>query len=675
MPRRRSGGSPLPRAARAIALPLRHDRNAGQRGVAVIVGTAGHVDHGKTALIQRLTGIDTDRLKEEKARGLTIEPGFAYPEVADDVELGFIDVPGHVRFLHHMLAGSAGVDTVLLVVAADDGVMPQTREHLQILTLLGLDRGLVALTKVDRVDTERRCQVRKEIATLLADTPLAGAPIVEVSSHSGEGVEALRDRLWTAAAAQHQATAQGHFRLAVDRVFTKTGAGLVVTGTAFAGQVAQGDEVRLVPAGLKARVRGLRRQHRDSRWAQQGDRVALNLAGNHIDRDSIQRGGWIVAEALETPPLRRLDVQLRLLDGAPELKHWAAIHAHLGVTRLSGRIALLEGQRLAPGEHMLGQLVLDAPVHACLGDRFVIRDPAGRLTLGGGTVLDGAPPRRGQRRPERLAWLAALAECATIAPLDLTPALREGLHRRPVGIDLHALARNANAEVQALVETVKSLGGETLTTAQAARSFSAEAISALETRLLDTVAANHQREPSMLGTERARLIRQAMPALPEATGRQLLERLIEDGKLEAHGPFVALPGHQVSLGEEEEALWARLEPRIAAAPFQPPRVRDLATSEHLDVGRIREVLAACARLGRLYQVRRDHFYPAEAVAEMAATVHLLEREHGSIRAAAFRDRIGTGRKLAIHILEFFDKVGFTRRVGDERVIRNADIWP
>ncbi|QTP56813.1 selenocysteine-specific translation elongation factor [Billgrantia sulfidoxydans] len=646
----------------------------------MIIGTAGHVDHGKTALIRCLTGIDTDRLKEEKARGLTIEPGFAYPAVADGIELGFVDVPGHVRFLHHMVAGSAGVDTVLLVVAADDGVMPQTLEHLQILTLLGLGHGLVALTKVDRVDTARRRQVHEQIAALLAGTPLAGAPIVEVSSHSGEGVEALRERLWTLAARQPEAPARGHFRLAVDRVFTKAGAGLVVTGTAFAGQVTQGDAVRLVPNGLTARVRGLRRQHREGEWAQQGDRVALNLAGPHIDRDAIRRGDWVVAEALETPPLRRLDVQLQLLDDAPPLKHWAPVHAHLGVGRISGRVALLEGQRLAPGEHMLGQLVLDEPVHACLGDRFVIRDPAARITLGGGTVLDGDPPRRGQRRPERLAWLAALAECAATAPLDLTPALREGLSRRPGGIDLHALAHNANVEVSALAEAVSALGGETLTSAQTTRSFSAEAIKALQARLLDTVAANHEREPSMLGTERARLTRQAMPELPEATGRQLLERLIAGGKLEAHGPFVALPGHRAVLSEADEALWRRLEPLIASARFQPPRVRDLVAigefeKERLDEARVREVLTACARLGRLYQVRRDHFYPAGTVAEMAAIAQSLEREHGRIRAAAFRDRLGTGRKLAIHILEFFDKVGFTRRIGDERVLRHTEMWP
>ena len=640
----------------------------------MIVGTAGHVDHGKTALIQQLTGIDTDRLKEEKQRGLTIEPGFAYPEVDAGIELGFVDVPGHARFLHHMVAGSAGVDTVLLVVAADDGVMPQTLEHLQILTLLGLERGLVALTKIDRVDAARRRRVRDEIAALLVATPLAGSPIHEVSSHTGEGVSSLRSQLWMLAARQREKTAHGHFRLAVDRAFTKSGAGLVVTGTAFSGCVARGDEVRLVPSGITARVRSLRRQHRESEQARQGDRVALNLAGAGISRDVIRRGDWVVADALETPALRRLDMELQLLDTAPTVKHWSPVHIHLGVGRHGGRISLLEGQQLAPGQRMLGQLVLDEPVHACLGDHFVVRDASGRITLGGGVVLEGAPPRRGQRRPERLAWLAALAGCTAAMPLDLTPALREGLRLRPEGIDLHALARNANVDMQALVESVQALGGEMLASHAQARGFSAQAIAALEARLLDSVAANHAREPSLLGTERSRLARQAMPELPEAVCRQLQERLIARGELEPHGPFVALPGHHASLGEADEALWQRLEPLIAAAPFQPPRVRDLAASESLDEARVREVLIACARLGRLYQVRRDHFYMAAAVAEMAAIVQTLECKHARVRAAAFRDCIGTGRKLAIHILEFFDKVGYTRRVGDERVIRSAGMW-
>ncbi|SFU53116.1 selenocysteine-specific translation elongation factor [Halomonas korlensis] len=645
----------------------------------MIVGTAGHVDHGKTALIQQLTGIDTDRLKEEKARGLTIEAGFAYPEADTELDLGFVDVPGHERFIHNMLAGSAGIDTVLLVVAADDGVMPQTIEHVQILQLLGLTNGIVALTKIDLVDEARSAEVQREIAALLADTPLAGAPIYPLSSRSGEGVAALRDALWSMAAAPRQAPVQGQFRLAIDRAFSKPGAGLVVTGTALSGRVRQGDPVRLVASGRTARVRRLRRQHRPSDQARQGDRVALNLAGAGIERDDVQRGDWVVADALETPALKRLDIHLQLLDGTAVMAHWTPVHVHLGVTRVMGRVALLEGPRLAPGGRMLSQLVLDRPVHACLGDRFVIRDQGGHATLGGGVVLDGNPPRRGQRAPTRLAWLAALAEAVADAsrkgpPIELRRPLQVALDARPDGLDLAAIAWHTNTPLDALVAIVESLEGRVVVAQHEVRAFSHQAIEALETRMLDIVAANHQREPAMPGTERARLNRQAMPGIPGAVFRPLLKALIDAGRLERQGPFVALPGHRAGLDAADETLWQRLAPLLAATPFQPPRVRDMARDEGLDEQRLRAALTACARLGRLYQVRKDHFYLDTAVRDMAAIIQRLEAQHGTVRCADFRDRIATGRKLAIHILEFFDSLGYTRRVRDERVIRQADLW-
>lgn len=641
----------------------------------MIVGTAGHVDHGKTALIQQLTGIDTDRLKEEKARGLTIEAGFAYPDVGPELELGFVDVPGHEKFINNMLAGSAGIDTVLLVVAADDGVMPQTVEHVQILTLLGVARGRVALTKSDLVDEARCDEVRQQLKALLAGTPLADAPIHTLSSRSGKGVEALRDALWAQAAERYNEAPRGLFRLAVDRVFTKAGAGLVVTGTALSGSVAAGDELKLVPAGLHARVRSLRRQHRESQAAWQGDRVALNLAGSGMERSIIARGDWVVSQGLDTPALTRMDARLELLDSVSALKHWAPVHVYLGIAHVTGRISLLEGQRLEPGQRMLAQLVLDSPVHACLGDRFVIRDHGDHVTLGGGMVLDGNPPRRGQRAPKRLTWLEALSQCAAMGRAsDLQRPLEAGLELWPDGLDLTLMARNVNCEQAALAALVESVDGRVMTAQGQARAFSREAIEMLERRTLEILAANHEREPSMLGTERERLSRQVMPGLPSAFFRPLLNTLIDAGRVAQHGAFVSLPGHQVTLEEADEAIWQRLQPLIAAHPFEPPRVRDMAASEGMDEQRIREALVACSRLGRLYQVRKDHFYPAFTVRDMAVIIQSLAERYGAVRAADFRDRIGTGRKLAIQILEFFDRLGFTRRVRDDHAIRRPDMW-
>ncbi|MHB0777466.1 selenocysteine-specific translation elongation factor [Halomonas sp. WWR20] len=641
----------------------------------MIVGTAGHVDHGKTALIQRLTGIDTDRLKEEKARGLTIEAGYAYPDIDADIDLGFVDVPGHERFIANMLAGSAGIDTVLLVVAADDGVMPQTIEHVQILKLLGLAHGMVAMTKCDLVDAARRQAVKQEIATLLAETPLAGAETFEVSSRSGEGVAALREHLWALAARQHETPAMGHFRLAVDRAFTKAGAGLVVTGTVVSGVLEEGETVHLFPSGLKARARGLRRQNRASRFSRQGDRLALNLAGSGIDREVIGRGGWVVADALATPERQRLDISLELLDTAARLKHWSPVHIHLGATHVTGHVSLLEGQRLAPGGRMLGQLVLDAPVHACLGDRIVLRDHGAQSTLGGGVVLDGTPPRRGQRAPKRLAWLGALRDSVLAgAPYDLQRPLEAALELRPEGLDLTAFAHNANRDIDSLAGLVEALGGKVVTVQGETRAFSRPALEALETRILAIIASNHEREPAMLGTERERLRRQVMPGLPSNLFRPLLNGVIRKGKVEQHGAFLALPGHQANLDEADRALWHELRPLLEAKPFEPPRVRDIAAAKGLDEQRIREVLIASARLGEVYHVRRDHFFVASAIRDMAAIVEELTETQGAARAANFRDRIDTGRKLAIQILEFFDRLGFTRRVQDDHVIRRTDMW-
>ncbi|MEC9482258.1 MAG: SelB C-terminal domain-containing protein, partial [Halomonas sp.] len=310
-----------------------------------------------------------------------------------------------------------------------------------------------------------------------------------------------------------------------------------------------------------------------------------------------------------------------------------------------------------------------------LGDRFVIRDHGGHVTLGGGIVLDGNPPRRGQRAPQRLAWLKALAEAAAgPAPLDMRHPLEAGLALWPAGLDLAEMARNANLQQATLVDQVAVLNGETVTVQDQARAFSRQAVESLGARVIETLAANHEREPSMLGTERERLRRQVMPSLPGPFFRPLLEQLIDTGRVRQQGPFVALPNHQATLDAVDEALWQRLCPLIAARPFEPPRVRDMAASEALDEQRVRTALTACARLGRVYQVRKDHFFLAAAIHEMAAIVQDLADTGGAARAAEFRDRIGTGRKLAIQILEFFDRLGFTRRIRDDHVVRRTDMW-
>ncbi|GHC21148.1 selenocysteine-specific translation factor [Kushneria pakistanensis] len=641
----------------------------------MIVGTAGHVDHGKTALIHSLTGISTDRLREEQERGLTIEAGYAYPEMADDFELGFIDVPGHERFIHNMLSGVAGIDTMLLVVAADDGVMPQTREHMQILRLLGIDRGVVALTKCDLVERQRLVEVHEQIQALLADSPLADSRIFEVSSRTGEGIAALKEELWRRAQASDAEVAQGNFRMAVDRAFTKTGSGLVVTGTVVAGEIAVGDSVRLFPSDHEARVRGLRRQGRVAERARQGDRLALNLAGPGIDRETVQRGDWVVAQALPTPALTRVDIALELLEDAPPLNHWSGVHLHLGASHVIGRISLLEGQQLLPGERMLAQMILETPLHACMGDRVIVRDHGARRTIGGAIVLDGTPPRRGQRSPARLQWLQSCRQATMSSTgMSLDEPLRVALMLRQDGPDIYGLARNFNRTPASLAREFEVLGARVISAGQDMRAFSPQALEALRERILKVVTDNHEREPAMLGTERERLRRQVMPGLPSALFRQILQPLMTAGMLKQHGPFLSLPEHQAALSEEDERIWQRVQPYLTAAPFDPPRVRDLAGLENIEEAQVRHVLSLAARLGRVYHVRRDHFFLARSVHDMADMIRQLEAQQGAAHVASFRDRLGIGRKLAVLILEFFDRIGYTRRVRDDHVVRRADMW-
>jgi selenocysteine-specific elongation factor len=366
----------------------------------MIIGTAGHIDHGKTTLVKALTGVDCDRLKEEKARGITVDLGYAYTE-----KLGFIDVPGHEKLIHNMLAGATGIDFALLVIAADDGPMPQTREHLEIIELLGIRHGAVALTKIDTVTVDRQNQAKIEIAELLAGTALAAAPIFPVAATAGLGIPELRAHL------EAQSTSTKHsdsgFRLAIDRCFTLSGIGTVVTGTAFSGQVRVGDQLQLSPPGKTVRVRSLRVQDAAAESGAAGQRIALGLSG--IEKSEVERGMWIVAPQLHAP-LRRFDARIRVLSSQPALKHWTPVHLHLGAEDVPARIALLGADEIAPGTENWAQITVDRDICALAGDRFILRDASARHTIGGGRVLDIFPPSRKRRSAERLAMLAALAD-------------------------------------------------------------------------------------------------------------------------------------------------------------------------------------------------------------------------------------------------------------------------
>jgi selenocysteine-specific elongation factor len=629
----------------------------------VIVGTAGHIDHGKSTLVKALTGVDTDRLKEEKARGISIELGYAYLPLEEGGVLGFVDVPGHERFIHHMLAGATGIDFALLVVAADDGVMPQTDEHLDILGLLGVSRGAVALTKIDRVSPERVGEVENAVAGRISGTPLSGIPFFRVSAVSGEGMQELLEHLCSVAAAFRRRPPKGSFRLAVDRCFSLAGAGTIVTGTVFAGRAQVGDELMVSPSGRKVRVRSLHAQNRPAEGAGAGDRCALNLAG--IAKDEIERGEWIVAPELHAPSTR-FDARIRLLPGVPRgLKHWSPAHVHLGAAHVTARLALLDTVELSPGGSALAQIVLERPHCACHGDVFVLRSHSADRTIGGGRILDPDGPARRRRSPERLAELAALEAAEPQGSLESL------LARAPFGVDLMRFGRTFNLSVEVLAVPHAAMRRVTATGADIG--FSPGNWTRLKEKFCEGLAVFHAKNPDELGPDAGRARRMWLPQLAAAGCTALVDELVAEKRIARSGPWLHLPTHSVNLSKAEQQLAERLLPLVEDGRFDPLWVRDLARNIGSTEQQVRQVLLRLTRRGDVYQVVKDLFYSKRAVAELAALAAELERSDGEVRAAVFRDRTGLGRKRAIQILEFFDRIGYTRRVREAHRLRGDSL--
>ncbi len=637
----------------------------------MIIGTAGHIDHGKTSLVRALTGVDTDRLKEEKARGITIDLGFAYHPLQSGVMLGFVDVPGHEKLIRNMLAGATGIDHVLFVIAADDGPMPQTREHLAILDLLGVRRGIVALNKVDLVAPPRLAQAQTEVRALLAGTALADAELVPVSSRTGEGIDTLRSRLEAAQAQLTRERAGGHFRLSVDRSFSLAGVGTVVTGTAVAGRVAVGDKLLVSPGGHAVRVRGLHAANREATEGLAGQRLALNLSG--IEKHDISRGDWVVAEPAHAPT-RRIDARLRVLAGEGQpLAHWTPLHLHLGAVDVGARVVLLEGSAIEPGGQALVQLELDRPIGALHGDRFIVRDQSAQRTLGGGVVLDSfaAPARR--HKAQRLGLLRALERdtpaAALQAVLELAP---------PDGVDLerfHTLWNLLPEDAQALARAVPH---RSLSEAKATFAYAAGRIESFGERLAALLAAHHKRAVDSPGLtiqqlQRAATVKGGANASAAGFARLLRELSGPGGPLQRHGPYVRLAGHAASLQGADLKLWERLRPWLAEGGWNhPPKLSDLlARDRSLPREGVTRLLQKAARLGLVYAAGVEYFILAEHMSELAVRAHHLAASdpHRRLNVKTYRETTGISRHLSIPLVEFFDQIGFTKRDSVGRKIR------
>ncbi|MBC7636994.1 MAG: selenocysteine-specific translation elongation factor [Acetobacteraceae bacterium] len=604
----------------------------------MIIGTAGHVDHGKTTLIHALTGIDADRLPEEKRRGMTIDLGYAYAG-----GLGFVDVPGHERFVHTMLAGVGGIDAALLVVAADDGIKPQTLEHVAILDLLGIDRGVVAITRSDLAPGEVG-RVTADIAALLADTCLATAPILVVSAITGAGIEDLRSAL--AALGPKPRDRDAYPRLAIDRAFLVAGAGVVVTGALASGTIAVGDRLVLSPSGAEVRVRGLHAQNQRAERGVAGQRLALNLVG--ADKAAVVRGDYLVATEIHAPT-QRIDARIRLLPGARALRADTPMHLHLGAAHVTARVSPLASP-IGPGEIGLVRAVLDQPVAALIGDRLVLRDAGATKTLGGGVVLDPWPILRGARSPARLAQLAAPDLAAMLALTRINWAAHARGHN----------LRPAAEATQLQAADAVLCGGYALAVAD---------LAGLDAAITAGLAALHRDHPEQPGLTQDRL-RASLPGKPpRALAAAVIDRALRAGILRQDGAFLCLADHRAQLSATDAALWEILQDELAADRFRPPRVRDLLARTRMSEPVLRASMRRFARLSWLVEVAPDHFYLRDAVAEMVAIAAELAARDGDISAGGFRDRVGIGRNLVIRILEFLDAQGVTYRRGDIRHIR------
>ena len=691
----------------------------------MIVATAGHVDHGKTALVRALTGVDTDRLPEEKKRGLTIDLGFAYHPLDDDHVLGFVDVPGHERFVRNMLAGVGSIDLALVVVAADDGVMPQTREHTAILDLLGVTECLAVVSKVDKVDADRAEEVSVEIDALLSATGMRGADIHQVSALSGAGMEALAGALRERALGLAARAANGRFRLCVDRAFMLRGAGLVVTGTVHAGSARRGERLVVTPSGHEARIRGIHAQDRPAEQALAGQRCALNLSGRDIESGAVTRGDWIVDRALHAPT-DRLDVRLHVLPSeARALRHWTPVHAHLAASHSTARIAILETGSIAPGDGGRVQIVADHPLHALAGDRIVIRDQSATRTMGGGTVIDPFSPRRGRARPVRLAWLDAVELRApdhvdadtTVQDQALDPewtrrseADRDS-EQAPARVPVHESALRTRHEAppdsvheaehhaeRAIVRAIESTatgvdtgwirrafgvtdpelerilgaaGAVRVPDTGTDRCFSPSHWTALHGEILAFLEAFHRERPRLHGANANDIRLGLARRVSQGVVEHALASLLHDGVIARRGVTVRLPSHKVTLGTNDERVWPRVARVLDPARGSPPSLRQ--ASEQLKIGEaeLGALLKRATNAGLVVPVTRTRFVPLTAVQALAAHAETLAGElpEGRFTAAEYKNQASVGRNFAIELLEFFDRSGFTERLGDRRRVR------
>lgn len=629
----------------------------------IIVGTAGHVDHGKTVLVNALTGVNTDRLKEEKERGISIELGFAPLTLPSGQKIGLVDVPGHERFIRQMLAGVGGMDLVMLVIAADEGVMPQTQEHLDIINLLQIKKGIVVVTKKDLVEEDWLELVLEEVKEALAGSILAEAPIIPVSAVTGEGMDVLKEHLEQLVAQTPAKSSAGKVRLPIDRVFSITGFGTVVTGTLWSGSITVGDTLELQPEGLQARVRTLQVHGQKVDVARAGQRVAVNLAG--IETAQLSRGSTLLTPGIMAPSYR-IDLQLHLLAKAPAMKNRQRVRIHLGTGEVLGRVILLDREELAPGETAFAQLQLEEPLVAAKKDRLVIRSYSPMHTIAGGLVLDPVASRHRRFDEEVLKALATRLE-GTPEELVLEVMLRENQPLTKKG-----LAKGSNLELQELDASLKNLLEE-----KQAISFPFEgtewywAKSLEENRLAEgkqLLEQYHHQYPLRPGFPKEELRSRLFSDWPVKAFNGALQFWEEQEQLVVMANEVKLPGFEAKPSAEEQGMIEEILARYQNELFQPPAWEEAIKTVKGQPEQIVELLYYLLGTQQLVRVADGLYFHQEAVSKAKDLVRELVKEEGSVQLAAMRDAMDSSRKYVLPLLEYFDQIKFTKRIGDKRVL-------
>lgn len=631
----------------------------------LVLGTAGHIDHGKTSLVKAMTGIDTDRLKEEKVRGITIELGFARLNVSGDTTLGIVDVPGHEKFVRAMVAGSSGLDMVMLIVAADEGIMPQTREHFDILQLLGIKNGLIALTKRDMVEREWLELVTEEVREFVAGSFLENAPIVPVSSKTGEGLEELKAALSILACENIEKHRDGNFRLPVDRVFTMAGFGTVVTGTLLSGEIAVGDELELLPSGKEGRVRGIQAHGIKVDRGFAGQRLAVNLQG--VDLNEASRGNIVVPRGL-FQTTRVVDVRIDYLASAPrELKHRSKVRLHSATFEVQAQVILLDCNTLKPGESAYAQLRLNEPVLLASGDRYILRAASPAVTVGGGVVLDSFPPRRRRRNSEAVQLLESLLvqEYQRVISLIIGQSILSGIAFEDILLRTALPRKAAESALSGLLAS-----GEILQLTRDPRIFlskgSLETLkTGLESELQSFLVANPLKEGIGKEELKTRLPKRSDPRF----FTPVLSALERDGIIVIERDIVRLVGYTVQTTTEGKSLTTAIDNLLRDKALEPPTIKEITEQFDIDEKAARDNIALLISRGEALRISSDLYYATEVINTLRDKLvnHLKANE--SINPSGFREITGLSRKFLIPLLEHFDSEKITIRVGDKRILR------